>query len=167
MADTMHPRVTRSSPVPTAPKTAPKRAPKRRPSVGVAKFPRPAQIRSDLAGLSAPKFTSSTGAVVSLLFLNFAWSVWRTIVNAGSDVRTKLVQNVAGIWVVGLGILLLAEFQPHLALLFVILLTIGNIISETQGTTVFGWFGVKTGQTPIPGQANAITAFGDIFTKGG
>jgi hypothetical protein len=75
------------------------------------------------------------------------WSMWRTIVG-GSD-RKTLVRSVAGIWVVGLGILIFAEFQPKLALMFVILLTIGNILSNVQGNTT------------------AVGAFSRIFAKGG
>jgi hypothetical protein len=109
-------------------------------------------VRSDLANLSGPKFTSPTGALTSLLFLNLAWSMWRTIVAEGN--RTTLVQNVAGIWVVGLGILVVAEFEPKLALLFAILFTIGNVIMSTGN------------KTAVQANKTAVQAFSDIFTKG-
>lgn len=132
----------------SAPYKTPKQ-PTRSNAVGAIKFPRPAEIRSDLAGLKPPKFTSGNGAVISLIFLNFAWSMWRVIANNDTGVRTQLVRTVAGIWVVGLGILILAQFQSQLALMFAVLLTIGNILSNVKGNP------------------KAIRAFGDIFTKGG
>jgi hypothetical protein len=68
--------------------------------------------------------------------------------------RTTLVQNVAGIWVVGLGILVVAEFEPKLALLFAILFTIGNVIMSTGN------------KTAVQANKTAVQAFSDIFTKG-
>lgn len=142
----------RTAPGPSSsvPRQAPPSSPKRQTTVAAARFPRQlSQIRGDLAGLSGPKFTSSTSALVSLLLLNFAWSIWRTIVNHKSGLRQQLTKNVAGIWVVGFGILILAEFQPQLALLFTILFTIGNIL------------------TTVSGQGNAIKTLTSVFTKGG
>jgi hypothetical protein len=135
-----------SSPVnrPAPPKT------KRQTTVGAARVPGLKDLsgwRNDLASLSPPKFTSGTGATTSLLFLNLAWSLWRTIVG-GAD-RKTLVRNVAGIWIVGIGILILAEFQPQLALAFAVLFTIGNIVSNVQGNS------------------KAVKTLSTIFTKGG
>ena len=62
-----------------------------------------------------------------LLFLNLVWSMWRTVIG-GHDLRGELVREVAGIWFVGLGVLIVAEFNPQLAMWFMVLVTVGNIL---------------------------------------
>lgn len=78
--------------------------------------------------LSAPDLQKPTGIVLALLAANLLWTVWRTTVTAPGKLLTVIPQAVAGLWVVGLGLLIVAEFNPRLAMLFIVLVTIGNVL---------------------------------------
>ena len=82
------------------------------------------------SSVSAPDLTKPTGVVLTLLALNVAWTIWRTAVTAPGHLIRSLPKAFAGIWVVGLGILIVAEFNAQLAVLFTILVTIGNVLFD-------------------------------------
>lgn len=111
-------------------------------------------LRSRGSGLSrrlAPKsvVSSPQGICVSLLALNGVWLIWRHIASVGAG-KTPLVQlsspelvrGFTGLWVVGLGILILAEWAPAIAVPFAILFTIGNLLgggaANKAATTALG-----------------------------
>lgn len=87
--------------------------------------------------ISGPDLTKPTGAVVSLLALNFGWTVFRTAVTKGpSDVFHSMIRSFAGLWFVGLGVLIMAEFNARLAVLFMVLVTVGNVVSDNAANRV-------------------------------
>ena len=89
--------------------------------------------------IQAPTLNNPTTILVVLLFLNLVWSMWRTVISA-KNVRQELTREVAGIWVVGLGVLIVAEFNPQLALWFMVLITLGNVLfnSAANKTAIKG-----------------------------
>lgn len=95
--------------------------------------------QNDVGSVSLPKFTSDTGGVIALVMANMAWSVIRTYLqNPASGVLNPesiqtYVKIVAGTWVVGLGVIIVHEFDPHLALLFAVLILVGNVLSNNRG----------------------------------
>lgn len=99
-------------------------------------------IQNDVGNISLPSFTSDTGAVIALIGLNMAWSVFRefasnpeadSTLGAASPLHGSLVKIVTGAWVVGLGLLLVHEVDPHVAMLLALLFVIGNILSNNAG----------------------------------
>ena len=114
------------APAPTPPAPAPKR---------------PSLIgrgQNDVGSISLPKIENETGAVVALLVVSMSWSVvreWLKNPSGGfSPVSNKqIVRILTGTWVVGLGVLIVHEFDPHLALLFAVLIVVGNIVSDNAG----------------------------------
>jgi hypothetical protein len=102
------------------------------------------KAQNDIGSISLPKFTSDTGAVVMLVALNMGWSLLRTLTEHADDDPDKgaagsqhgqLVKIVAGTWVVGLGVLIVHAFDPHVAMLFALLFVIGNVLSDNAGNT--------------------------------
>lgn len=90
-------------------------------------------IRSGLSTVrnaSAPDLKNPTGGLLGLLALNFAWTVWRGTVTNPGHILPTIMRSAAGLWFVGLGVLLVAEFNPQLAVLFMVLITIGNVLQD-------------------------------------
>lgn len=100
---------------------------------------------NDVGSISLPKFTSDTGAVVMLIVLNVTWSVLRTYAQSpntaaedaalgpASVIHSKLTQVVTGAWVVGLGLLIVHEIDPHVAMLMAVLILVGNVLANNAG----------------------------------
>jgi hypothetical protein len=127
MTDTMAP----------TPAPAPPKSPKKPTKLQVLR-----KTENDLGNISLPSFTSDTGAVVMLIVLNLAWSVFRTFaenpeadttLGAASSIHGQLVKIVTGSWVVGLGLLIIHEFEPHLAMLLALFFLLGNIVTNNLG----------------------------------
>lgn len=100
------------------------------------------RTNNDIGAISLPSFTSDTGAVVMLIVFNLAWSVFRTFaenpeadntLGAASSIHGQLVKITTGAWVVGLGLLIVHEIDPHVAMLLALLFLIGNILSNNVG----------------------------------
>lgn len=127
-------------------------------------------ISNDVGSLSAPKFTSDTGAVVMLIVLNMMWSLFRSMADApnadntlgaASPLHPEFVQILTGTWVVGLGILIVHEVDPHVAMLLALLFVIGNVLTNNAGnkaainvlSTVFSGksIGANTKVAPLGG----------------
>jgi hypothetical protein len=110
-----------------------------------------ARGQNDIGSIGLPKFGSDTGGVVVLLLLNMTLSIMRTWIENPSDgfspvSNRAIVRIVAGTWIVGLGVLLVHEIDPHLALLFAIFILIGNLLYSGAGNKA------------------VINAFTDLFT---
>ena len=100
-------------------------------------------ITNDIKGISGPQFTSNTGAVVGLITLNAIWSMFRLFTVSGPTggtanptVRHAEIRILTGAWIVGLGVLIIHEFNPRLAMLFALLLFLGNVLSDGAANQV-------------------------------
>ena len=105
---------------------------------------------SQAKNVSAPDLQKPTGVVLGLLAANLLWTIWRTTVTSPGKLIHKLPQAVAGLWVVGLGVLILAEFNARLAMLFMVLVTIGNVLfnsaaNQSAITALNSLFGQRKG----------------------
>jgi len=103
--------------------------------------PRPSLIgrgQNDVGSISLPKIENETGGVVALLVISMTWSIvreWLKNPSGGFNPASnkQIVRILSGTWVVGLGVLVVHEFDPHLALLFAVLIVVGNIVSDNAG----------------------------------
>lgn len=94
--------------------------------------------QNDVGSISLPKFKSDTGAVVGLLMLSMVWSVVRTWTENPSEgfspaSNRAMLKIFAGTWIVGLGVLIVHEFDPHVAMLFAVLVLVGNVLTNNAG----------------------------------
>jgi hypothetical protein len=142
------------------------------PEPAPAPAPKPSKLKvfskaqNDIGGISLPKFTSDTGAVVGLIALSMVWSLIRTFATADSTqsglgaaapVHAQLVRVMAGTWVVGLGILIVHEFDPHVAMLFALLVLVGNVLTNNAGNkAVINALGVVLGTGAPTGSPNPV-----------
>lgn len=107
-------------------------------------------LRQTAKSVSAPDLQKPTGIVLALLAANLLWTIWRTTVTSPGKLIHKLPQAVAGLWVVGLGVLILAEFNARLAMLFMVLVTVGNVLfnsaaNQSAMTALNSLFGQRKG----------------------
>jgi hypothetical protein len=139
---TMPPASAQGAPVPAGPTQKLQPTPTRRVTAPPGKRSLFDKGQNDVGGLSLPKFTSDTGAVVMLVAINMAWSIFRTFatapnadpaLGAAGSVHGKLVRITAGAWVVGLGLLIVHEIDPHVAMLLALLFVIGNVLANNAG----------------------------------
>ncbi len=94
--------------------------------------------QNDIGSIGLPNFASDTGGVVVLLLLNMTLSIMRTWIENPSDgfcptSNRAIVRIIAGSWIVGLGVLIVHEVDPHLALLFAIFILLGNLLYSGAG----------------------------------
>jgi hypothetical protein len=105
-------------------------APENRPEYYASRRP---AIRDTISGarqVTSSDFGKPTGILIGLLAVNFAWTLFRTIVNNPNKVFHTALQALTGLWVVGLGVLIVAQFNPRLAMLFMALITVGNVLGN-------------------------------------
>jgi len=105
---------------------------------------------SQAKNVSPPDLKKPTGIVLALLASNLLWTIWRTTVTSPGKLIHVLPQAIAGLWVVGLGVLILAEFNARLAMLFMVLVTVGNVLfnsaaNQSAITALNSLFGQRKG----------------------
>jgi hypothetical protein len=56
-----------------------------------------------------------------------------TTLGTASPIHPEVVKILTGTWVIGLGLLVLHEVDPHVAMLFALLFVIGNVLTNNAG----------------------------------